>query len=197
MSRIICISYFPTSQLLSMFDLKHMSAEEIIENLKNMQLSLPTSCAWVNVNDRISPILIINNAETIFENTKAWSENEPSKWFYFGLKTNSIAYSIGLFPNLDASLERFKNHQIMLNRQVIKDHDKIEIVYHPLEFTSGIDTVNKIKNKIIDSIDVGFAESIDDINNDKIYWLNNISIGNDKISYIDTYLETSLQSTLD
>ena len=182
-----------------MFDLKHTNAEEIIENLKSIQITLPTSCAWINYNDKISPILIIDNAETIFNNTQAWSENEPSKWFYFGLKTNNIAYSIGLFPNLDASLERFKHHQTILNKQLIGEDDNIEIVYHPLGFTSSIDTVNKIKNKITDSINVGFAESIDDINNDKIYWLNDIAISNDnhKIQYVDTYLETSLQTTLD
>jgi len=174
-----------------------MNAEEIIENLKNVELALPTSCAWVNYNNKISPILIIDHAETIFQNAQAWSENEPSKWFYFGLKTNDIAYSIGLFPNLDASLERFKNHQTILNRQVVNKDDNIEIVYHPLGFTSGVDTINKIKNDINDSIDIGFAESIDDINNDKIYWLNNILMSNDKTQYIDTYLETSLLATLD
>lgn len=148
MSKIVCISYIPTASTLSTFDIVNMSSEEILEHFQNLEPSLPNSCVWTLKNDKAHPILIIDNAESVYENTIAWAEEDPSKWFYFGIESNKSNYSMGLFPNLSESLHRFNHHQRELHKQIIKETDEVQMLFHPLGFASGLETFDKIKDSL-------------------------------------------------
>lgn len=194
MSKIVCISYFPTSTTISMAELAKMSPEEILNYFQNIEPSLPSSCAWTLKNNEAHPVLIMNKAEQIFNNIMAWSENDPKKWFYFGIKHDNEKYSLGLFPNLVESLKRFKENQEALQQRKITNNDEVQILFHPLGFMSGLDTYNNIKELLPDNIDIGISESVESIRKDEIYWIQQIqrSRKGHKINYVEDYLRSAL-----
>jgi len=189
MKKIICLSYFPTTKLLSS-DIINKKPEEIVDHLQQLDPVLPTNCVWVIKDNIISPILIIENAKILYDTTMAWAEGEPSNWFYFGAAHNSKCYTIGLFPNINKSLERFIHHQNILHKQIISKDDNIKIVFHPLGYVSDLSVYIKIKNKIKNKINLGISESIDAAKENEVYWIKNIekSDKNHKIEYVESYL---------
>ncbi len=185
--KIVCVSYIPTSKRIDIRHMLEMSGNDISNKFDTIEPELPKNCVIFKHNNKLSPIFIIDRPKEIWDNSVAWSENNPQDWFYCGIRSNKNEIVIALFPNVEKSLERFKKNQQLLDL----DNNNINIIYHPI----GIKLILPSKNfdeQFDDKVDIGFSGNLNSIRSGEVYWLNNIPRSNN-IKYISKYLADSLQ----
>lgn len=186
--KIVCVSYIPTSKRLDMHQMINMSGNDISDKFGKLEPELPSNCVIIKTEKSLSPVFIMNHSNEIWDNSMAWCENDPEKWFYFGVKSRNNETILALFPNLEESIKRFK-----LNQQIVPIEDNINIIYHPIGIKLVLDTTN-IENQFNKKVNIGFSEDIESIRSGKINWLNNVPRSDD-VKYVNKYLVDSLQRT--
>lgn len=65
-------------------------------------------CIWAYANDCLQPIIICENAEQIAQHLKYYSDQQPEQWFQWFTTSDDITYTIGLMPNINQIIDRFK-----------------------------------------------------------------------------------------
>lgn len=76
----VIVSYFP------LVDIEHYNCNsnkqeliEYIDKLMSESISEAHTCAWIQHNDDVMPIFVMNKANAIYTHLLTWSDNNPSK----------------------------------------------------------------------------------------------------------------------
>lgn len=98
------------------------------------------ACLWARKSDgAIMPVFALERAKEIVDHLKMWSEEKPSDWFKLYVYQTKKKYAVILFPDIQRSIGRFKFRLALGDPGqpfVDEKKDTIEIVCHPLLFTS-------------------------------------------------------------
>lgn len=166
---------------IPLLDKSILSTKQIPRDEVDITIADPKGLIWIEVNDVISPVFVVDNAKAIVSHIYDWSDGVPHEWFkiyHSSVKQRkSFAYYIGLFPDIYKTFERFKSK---FNIEVA------EVAFHPISiFIEDTDSYIKMREQNSKKVTVLFVDSaaidnpedikLDSID-DMLYYLKDIEV---------------------
>lgn len=151
---VVLISYWPLLDYNEMQLLNELvnAPNPDYQALENKLLNAHIDgCLWGRIKDgSVAPILILSDAQKVADNIKLWSEDNPSEWFKMVIYESGDFYALGLYPDLDKSVERYKNNYRMQYGQVPANLS-FQVLFAPLMFGSKKSVIyDKVRGLIKD-----------------------------------------------
>lgn len=161
--QIILFSYFPliTEKMIET-GLKHSQSAtvEVIDQITaalgtSQELACAHACFWLLVDDEPVPMLVLSEAQRIYDDLMTWTENKPEAWFTIQFQEKYSAYALALFPDIQKSLKRHELAHLIQEEEFLQD-PKYQVIFVPLQFTSepGNTTYRRLRERITDSLKV-------------------------------------------
>jgi hypothetical protein len=166
-SNALVVSYFPllSNRFSLMYGHTPIDADKIgqlLDETIGENLANAKACIWGIVGGSPCIVLVLNRAQEIADDLKAWSEDDVESWFGVDICQEEDAYGIALFPDLNKSFERFNKRRRFEMLEELSRDSKYTIVFDPIRFISkGLGSFAGIKDKIGETIKVMFLESSD------------------------------------
>lgn len=91
---------------------------------------------WVDLHEKITPVLVYDNALKVSKHLKKWSEGHPEEWFELAISKHNGSYMMILFPDINRCVDRFKLTQLCDGRDVTVE-TKVHVVTRPIAFRSN------------------------------------------------------------
>jgi len=164
--QITVISYIP---LLTGRAGEILSPEDFNEDrFKDCHPGNVEACLWAQISEEegVVPVFVLDRAHEVADHLVEWAENDLDRWFALCFQERGDLYTALLMPNIDESIRRFKQAQMIINRSKPPEDAKYTAIFHPLKFTSQSEnTFKKVRDRIRDRSNVGFLD-ITDIDKD-------------------------------
>jgi hypothetical protein len=143
------ISYAPLTPVDTQLYESRETIEKMMPKLETSfsgEVGKAYACAWARTKDSgVMPVFVLDRAKEIYDHLVAWSEGRPEVWFKLYFYKTKKRYAIILFPEIEKSIARFKFRMALGNVDYNEKDDKIEVICHPLLFTSAnLGMINKV-----------------------------------------------------
>lgn len=134
--------------------------KEFSDNLGNCGSTI-NACIWIGGEDgKPMPVFIVKKAKEIVEHMSMWTENDIAGWFKLYFREIGGKYGIVLFPNINKSIERYKQAYLHHHGEFFPENKRIgNVVTRPLTFISSKEHIfGRVKENIGTHTKVGFLE---------------------------------------
>jgi hypothetical protein len=177
----VVVSYFPllTGSPGESFD----PSEEAMDVLGHLFEELPDGGAdcvlWTMGDAGPSPVLVMENADAIYDHLVSWSEGDPTEWFTLTLMRRGGKYLIGLAPDIKRSVDRFKIARQLSTGLPVPHDAEFSVMFRCLYFVSGSsNTFDSVEDRVPAELRVGLMdksllnlEDPESMDPDRIRWL--------------------------
>jgi len=135
--KVVILSYFPNAPLTAQFT-------EDPDKVKGLLNQIPEpphilGCAWCVHQEKISPVFLLKDSESVLDHLVKWSEDKPEDWFKLCIFDEGDHYHITLWPDVIKSKDRYIMNHLHLHGEILTedDHD-FNMIFAPLHFMSPV-----------------------------------------------------------
>jgi hypothetical protein len=112
------------------------------------------ACVWLQTEDAPVVVLVLDEAQAIYDHIMYWTEGKPEEWFNLFLDHEDGGYGLRLFPKIDKTVSRFRI-KMLDQYETIIGKDEVQIIFCPLTFWSKTtETFDRIKDSLKGEIEV-------------------------------------------
>lgn len=206
--RYVVVSYFPllTGEAGGTININDGNLSAFMSSLEALPSGGAECCLWVDHESGPRPILVMDQADAIYDHLVAWSEGAPAEWFKLVLMRDSGKYLISLAPDVKKSIERFNTARHMNTGYPVPPDAAYNVLFRCVYFVSGSSNAfDVVRDSVSDELSVGLMDlSLLDTKNpqsmdlDKIRWVGPLRVtdGGDMTPYFKKMLDETIGDPL-
>ena len=116
------------------------------------------ACLWAADGEHATPVFVMDQAHAIADHLSEWADDKPGEWFAICFAEREGRYTAILFPNINASIARFKVASIVHYEEIVTAKD-YQVLFRPPCFVSGPQHIfGHVRCRIPEQLSVGFLD---------------------------------------